>query len=92
MLFSSRRKILKDEFAEFAFIVSHEIGWFGVGAPGAPQGGSIDEYFDGTTFTADDTVARLTDFGKDFYAAQVYNNDPLGRTIVVGCQFICILA
>jgi sucrose-6-phosphate hydrolase SacC (GH32 family) len=24
------------------------------------------------------------DFGKDFYAAQTYNNDPLGRTIVVG--------
>jgi fructan beta-fructosidase len=56
--------------------------------PGAPLGGSIDEYFvgnfDGTTFTADDTVARLTDFGKDFYAAQVYNNDPLGRAVVVG--------
>jgi sucrose-6-phosphate hydrolase SacC (GH32 family) len=56
--------------------------------PGAPQGGSIDEYFvgnfDGTTFTADDTVGRVMDFGKDFYAAQTYNNDPLGRTIVVG--------
>jgi sucrose-6-phosphate hydrolase SacC (GH32 family) len=24
------------------------------------------------------------DFGKDFYAAQTYNNDPLGRAIVVG--------
>ncbi|MBV9671832.1 MAG: glycoside hydrolase family 32 protein [Verrucomicrobia bacterium] len=56
--------------------------------PGAPQGGSIDQYFvgtfDGTTFTADDTAARVMDFGKDFYAAQTYNNDPLGRTIVVG--------
>jgi sucrose-6-phosphate hydrolase SacC (GH32 family) len=56
--------------------------------PGAPQGGSIDEYFvgnfDGTTFTADDTVARVMDFGKDFYAAQTYNNDPQGRAIVVG--------
>jgi sucrose-6-phosphate hydrolase SacC (GH32 family) len=56
--------------------------------PGAPQGGSIDEYFvgnfDGSTFTADDTVSRLMDFGKDFYAAQVYNNDPNGRAIVVG--------
>jgi fructan beta-fructosidase len=56
--------------------------------PGAPQGGSMDEYFvgnfDGTTFTADDTVGRLMDFGKDFYAAQTYNNDPLGRAIVVG--------
>jgi fructan beta-fructosidase len=56
--------------------------------PGAPQGGSIDEYFvgdfDGTTFTADDTVSRLMDFGKDFYAAQVYNDDPNGRAVVVG--------
>jgi sucrose-6-phosphate hydrolase SacC (GH32 family) len=56
--------------------------------PGAPQGGSIDEYFvgdfDGTKFTADDTVSRLMDFGKDFYAAQTYNNDPQGRAIVVG--------
>ena len=56
--------------------------------PGAPQGGSINEYFvgnfDGTTFTADDSVGRLMDFGKDFYAAQTYNNDPLGRAIVVG--------
>jgi sucrose-6-phosphate hydrolase SacC (GH32 family) len=56
--------------------------------PGAPQGGSMDEYFvgnfDGTTFTADDTVGRVMDFGKDFYAAQTYNNDPLGRAIVVG--------
>ena len=47
--------------------------------PGAPQGGGMDEYFvgnfDGTTFTADDTVGRLMDFGKDFYAAQIYNND-----------------
>jgi hypothetical protein len=25
-------RIIKDESAEFAFIVSHEIGWFGVGA------------------------------------------------------------
>jgi fructan beta-fructosidase len=56
--------------------------------PGAPQGGSMDEYFvgnfDGTTFTPDDTVGRVMDFGKDFYAAQTYNNDPLGRSIVVG--------
>jgi sucrose-6-phosphate hydrolase SacC (GH32 family) len=27
---------------------------------------------------------RVMDFGKDFYAAQTYNNDPLGRAIVVG--------
>jgi sucrose-6-phosphate hydrolase SacC (GH32 family) len=56
--------------------------------PGAPQGGSIDEYFvgnfDGTTFTSDDPVARLMDFGKDFYAAQTYNNTPNGDVITVG--------
>jgi sucrose-6-phosphate hydrolase SacC (GH32 family) len=47
-------------------------------------GGSLNEYFDGTTFTANDTVARVMDFGKAFYAAQTYNNDPQGRAIVVG--------
>jgi sucrose-6-phosphate hydrolase SacC (GH32 family) len=56
--------------------------------PGAPLGGSINEYFvgnfDGTTFTADDGVARLMDFGKDFYAVQTYNNTPNGDAIAVG--------
>ena len=56
--------------------------------PGAPVGGSINEYFvgnfDGTTFTADDGVARLMDFGKDFYAVQTYNNTPNGEAIAVG--------
>ncbi|HEY0791854.1 MAG TPA: glycoside hydrolase family 32 protein [Chthoniobacterales bacterium] len=56
--------------------------------PGAPQGGSMDEYFvgefDGTTFRAGDTVGRLMDFGKDFYAAQTYNNTPTGEAVVVG--------
>ncbi len=56
--------------------------------PGAPVGGSINEYFvgnfDGTTFKADDGVARLMDFGKDFYAVQTYNNTPNGDAIEVG--------
>jgi sucrose-6-phosphate hydrolase SacC (GH32 family) len=56
--------------------------------PGAPQGGSMDEYFvgnfDGRTFKPDDSVSRLMDFGKDFYAAQTYNDDPQGRAVVVG--------
>jgi len=56
--------------------------------PGAPLGGSINEYFvgtfDGTTFKADDPVARLMDFGKDFYATQTYNNTPTGDVIEVG--------
>jgi len=56
--------------------------------PGAPQGGSMNEYFignfDGTAFTPDDGVARLMDFGKDFYAVQTYNNVPNGAAIAVG--------
>ena len=40
--------------------------------------------FDGTSFTADDGVARLMDFGKDFYAVQTYNNTPSGDAIAVG--------
>ncbi|GAA5894822.1 hypothetical protein JCM6882_006687 [Rhodosporidiobolus microsporus] len=42
--------------------------------PGAPQGGSIGQYFpgdfNGTHFEAFDGAARLADFGKDNYAAQ----------------------
>ncbi len=56
--------------------------------PGAPLGGSMNEYFvgnfDGTTFTPDDTSARLMDFGKDFYAVQTYNDTPNGEAIAVG--------
>jgi sucrose-6-phosphate hydrolase SacC (GH32 family) len=56
--------------------------------PGAPLGGSMNQYFvgnfDGTAFTADDGVARLMDFGKDFYAVQTYNNTPNGDAIAVG--------
>ncbi|KAK2594612.1 Invertase [Conoideocrella luteorostrata] len=45
--------------------------------PGAPLGGCITEYypgkFNGTHFEAFDSVTRLTDFGKDNYAAQFFH-------------------
>jgi len=52
--------------------------------PGAVAGGSGSQYFigewDGTTFTADDTITDeevlWTDFGTDFYAAITWNNIP----------------
>lgn len=48
--------------------------------PGAPQGGSISEYFpgtfNGTHFTPVDDATRLTDFGKDNYAGQFFYNIP----------------
>lgn len=48
--------------------------------PGAPQGGSIGQYFpgsfNGTHFTAVDAVARIADFGKDNYAAQFWSGIP----------------
>ncbi|RPD58861.1 hypothetical protein L227DRAFT_586995 [Lentinus tigrinus ALCF2SS1-6] len=44
--------------------------------PGAPLGGSATQYFpgtfDGTTFTAVDGAARLTDFAEDNYAGQFF--------------------
>ncbi|SCV02021.1 LANO_0F14708g1_1 [Lachancea nothofagi CBS 11611] len=54
--------------------------------PGAPMGGSFNEYFigdfDGETFTAQDAATRVVDHGKDFYAMQTFsdapNNDVLG--------------
>lgn len=46
--------------------------------PGAIQGGSSTQYmfgdWDGKTFTPNDTVARMADFGKDWYAAQTWDN------------------
>lgn len=46
--------------------------------PGAPQGGSFNQYFigdwDGTKFTSNDSAARVADFGKDWYAAQTWSN------------------
>ena len=48
--------------------------------PGAPQGGSIAQYFpgtfNGTHFTPSDAATRLTDFGKDNYAGQYFYNIP----------------
>ena len=48
--------------------------------PGAPQGGSISQYFpgtfNGTVFTAVDAATRFTDFGKDNYAGQFFYNIP----------------
>lgn len=62
--------------------------------PGAVAGGSGSQYFigdwDGTTFTADDTITDeevlWTDFGTDFYAAITWNNIPEddGRRMWVG--------
>lgn len=48
--------------------------------PGAPQGGSISQYFpgtfNGTHFTAADQATRFTDFGKDNYAGQFFYGIP----------------
>ena len=48
--------------------------------PGAPLGGSISEYFpgsfNGTHFTAVDSAARISDFGKDNYAGQYFYGIP----------------
>lgn len=50
--------------------------------PGGPQGGSITQYFvghfDGERFEPEDTVVGLTDFAKDSYALQTYENMPGG--------------
>ncbi|PWN45284.1 hypothetical protein IE81DRAFT_285948 [Ceraceosorus guamensis] len=56
--------------------------------PGAPLGGSVQQYFFGDfsngKFTANDTAVRFADFGKDFYAAQTYFNAPQGQAIIQG--------
>jgi len=48
--------------------------------PGAPQGGSITQYFpgdfNGTHFTPVDSAARIADFGKDNYAGQFFYGLP----------------
>jgi len=48
--------------------------------PGAPLGGSVTQYFiggfNGTHFETWDAATRLTDFGKDNYAAQFFYGTP----------------
>ncbi|PHI96813.1 levanase [Parasaccharibacter apium] len=55
--------------------------------PGGPQGGSITQYFvgqfDGERFIPDDTIVDLTDFGKDSYALQTYENMPGKQTVYI---------
>jgi beta-fructofuranosidase len=54
--------------------------------PGAPLGGSVTQYFpgdfNGTHFTPLDAATRLTDFGKDNYAAQYFYGVPDGQNAV----------
>lgn len=54
--------------------------------PGAPQGGSVVQYFvgefDGTTFKATDKSTRLADFGTDWYASQTWSNLPASQGTV----------
>ncbi|UZJ51496.1 hypothetical protein CBS101457_000816 [Exobasidium rhododendri] len=56
--------------------------------PGMPVGGSAVQYFlgdwTGTDFIAQDAVARIADFGKDWYAAQTWYNAPEGKAIGIG--------
>src|SRR5206468_1048176 len=57
--------------------------------PGAPQGGSGEQYFlgsfDGTTFKASNTPGAYgwTNYGKDDYCAISYNNLPRGQAPVL---------
>ncbi|KAK2612400.1 Invertase [Conoideocrella luteorostrata] len=48
--------------------------------PGAPFGGTITQYypgnFNGTHFEAADSIARVVDSGKDYYAMQFFNGVP----------------
>lgn len=54
--------------------------------PGGPRGGSVTQYFagdfNGTHFTPYDSGTRLTDFGKDNYAAQFFNGIPRNESQV----------
>ena len=60
--------------------------------PGAPQGGSVGEYFpgtfNGTHFTAVDAAARIADFGKDNYATQFFYEDGESGSDVAGRKSI----
>lgn len=54
--------------------------------PGGPLGGSATQFFpgafDGYTFTAVDSAARLTDFSTDNYAGQFFYNPPTSSAAV----------
>ncbi|GIZ49387.1 hypothetical protein CKM354_001241700 [Cercospora kikuchii] len=51
--------------------------------PGGPRGGSVSQYFpgefNGTHFVPFDGATRLTDFGKDNYAAQFFYGTEAGQ-------------
>lgn len=53
--------------------------------PGGPQGGSVTQYFigdfDGERFLPENTVIGLTDFAKDSYAMQVYDDMPDNKAV-----------
>jgi len=55
--------------------------------PGAPQGGSISQYFPGTfdgyKFTPYDGIARISDFAKDNYAEQYFYGTPVDQPISI---------
>ena len=55
--------------------------------PGSPQGGSSSQYFlgdfDGYTFAPIDSVTRNTDFSKDAYAGQFFDNLPKGEAVSI---------
>ncbi|WBW71252.1 sucrose alpha-glucosidase Suc2 [Schizosaccharomyces osmophilus] len=52
------------------------------------NGGSMIQYFigdfDGITFTPIDKIARIFDYGSDFYAAQTFSNVPNNQVISIG--------
>lgn len=54
--------------------------------PGAPQGGSVEEYFlgtfNGTHFDPYDDATRFTTFAKDSYAGQFFYGTPQGEPAV----------
>lgn len=55
--------------------------------PGSPLGGSSSQYFlgafDGYVFTPTDNATRLSDFGKDAYAGQFFDNLPEGQAVSI---------
>ncbi|SCU97139.1 LADA_0H04698g1_1 [Lachancea dasiensis] len=68
-------------FADYKWVMFLSIN------PGAPHGGSYNEYFigdfDGKRFTAQDAATRAVDCGKDFYAMQTFSNAPNGEVLAM---------